>query len=35
VLAVVRIVVGYHRYDTASELLLVNEIWHLQSKMTN
>ena len=25
--AVVRTVVGYHRYDTAAELLLLNEIW--------
>lgn len=33
--AVVRTVVGYHRYNTASELLLLNEIWHLQSKLTN
>jgi hypothetical protein len=33
--AVVRTVVGYHRYDTATELLLLNEIWQLQSKMTN
>jgi hypothetical protein len=33
--AVVRIVVGYHRYDTAAELLLLNEIWQLQSKLTN
>lgn len=33
--AVVRTVVGYHRYDTASELLLLNEIWKLQSMMTN
>jgi hypothetical protein len=33
--AVVRQVVGYHRYDTASELLLLNEIWQLQSKLTN
>lgn len=33
--AVVRTVVGYYRYDTASELLLLNEIWHLQSKLTN
>jgi hypothetical protein len=32
---VVRTVVGYHRYDTASELLLLNEIWQLQSKLTN
>jgi hypothetical protein len=33
--AVVRTVVGYHRYDTAAELLILNEIWQLQSKMTN
>jgi len=33
--AVVRTVVGYHRYDTAAELLLLNEIWQLQSKRTN
>jgi hypothetical protein len=33
--AVVRTVVGYYRYDTASELLLLNEIWCLQSKLTN
>lgn len=33
--AVVRTVVGYHRYDTAPELLLLNEIWHLQSQLTN
>lgn len=33
--AVVRNVVGYYRYDTASELLLLNEIWQLQSKLTN
>ena len=33
--AVVRTVVGYHRYDTAAELLLLNEIWQLQSKLTN
>ncbi len=32
---VVRTVVGYYRYDTASELLLLNEIWHLQSMLTN
>ncbi len=31
----VRTVVGYHRYDTAAELLLLNEIWKLQSKLTN
>jgi hypothetical protein len=33
--AVVRTVVGYHRYDTAAELLLLNEIWVLQSQITN
>lgn len=33
--AVVRILVGYHRYDTAPELLLLNEIWQLQSQLTN
>lgn len=33
--AVVRTVVGYHRYDTTAELLLLNEIWALQSQMTN
>jgi hypothetical protein len=33
--AVVRTVVGYHRYDTVAELLLLNEIWQLQSKLTN
>jgi hypothetical protein len=33
--AVVRTVVGYHRYDTADELLLLNEIWALQSLITN
>ena len=33
--AVVRTVVGYHRYDTAPELLLLNKIWVLQSLMTN
>src|SRR5215208_5894468 len=32
---VVRTVVGYHRYDTAAELLLLNEIWQLQSKLTH
>jgi Integrase core domain len=32
---VVRTVVGYYRYDTASELLLLNEIWQLQSQLTN
>lgn len=33
--AVVRTVVGYHRYDTTAELALLNEIWVLQSQMTN
>lgn len=33
--AVVRTVVGYYRYDTVSELLLLNEIWRLQSQLTN
>lgn len=33
--AVVRTVVGYHRYDTTAELLLLNKIWALQSRMTN
>jgi len=33
--AVVRTVVGYHRYDTAAELLLLNKIWVLQSQITN
>ncbi|HEX7322586.1 MAG TPA: DDE-type integrase/transposase/recombinase [Mycobacterium sp.] len=33
--AIVRIVVGYHRYDTPAELVLLNKIWTLQSKLTN
>ncbi|MGH3970226.1 MAG: integrase catalytic domain-containing protein, partial [Mycobacterium sp.] len=33
--AVVRTVVGYHRYDTPAELLLLNKIWTLQSLLTN
>lgn len=33
--AVVRTVVGYHRYDTPAELALLNKIWVLQSLMTN
>ncbi len=33
--AVVRTVVGYHRYDTPAELLLLNQIWVLQSQVTN
>ncbi len=33
--AVVRTIVGYLRYDTTPELLLLNKIWKLQSLMTN
>jgi hypothetical protein len=33
--AVVRTVVGYHRFDTPAELLLLNKIWVLQSLITN
>ena len=33
--AIVRNVVGYHRYDTPAELVLLNQIWALQSLMTN
>ncbi|MDN5856913.1 MAG: transposase family protein, partial [Actinomycetia bacterium] len=33
--AIVRTVVGYHRYDTAAELLVLNNIWALQSQLTN
>ncbi|WP_204803857.1 integrase catalytic domain-containing protein [Mycobacterium riyadhense] len=33
--AVVRTVVGYHRYDTKAELLLLNRIWTVQSLLTN
>ena len=33
--AIVRIMVGYHRYDTTAELLLLNKIWALQSQLTN
>jgi len=33
--AVVRTVVGYPRYDTAAELLLLNKIWVSQSQITN
>ena len=33
--AVVGTVVGYHRYDTSAELLHLNQIWVLQSLMTN
>lgn len=32
---IVRQVVGYHRYDTASELELLNQIWALQRLLTN
>jgi len=33
--AIVRTVVGYHRYDTTAELVLLNQIWVLQSQMSN
>ncbi len=33
--AFVRIVVGYHLYETKAELLLLNRIWILQSQLTN
>ena len=33
--AIVRTVVGYHRYDTAAELALLNKIWRRQSLMSN
>jgi hypothetical protein len=33
--AIVRTVVGYHRYDTEAEQELLNQIWVLQSSMTN
>jgi hypothetical protein len=33
--AIVRTVVGYHRYDTETELLLLNKIWVLQSQLAN
>jgi len=33
--AIVRTVVGYHRYDTSAELVLLNQIWVLQSQMSN
>lgn len=32
--AIVRTVVGYHRYDIDAELLLLNKIWVLQSQLT-
>jgi len=31
----VRTVVGYHRYDTPAELVLLNQLWVLQSQITN
>jgi len=31
----VRALVGYHRYDTPAELVLLNRIWTLQSLLTN
>ncbi|GAB2473584.1 DDE-type integrase/transposase/recombinase [Luteococcus sediminum] len=33
--AMVRRCVGYHRYDTARELTLLNQLWELESTMTN
>lgn len=33
--ATVRVMVGYHRYDTPAELLLLNKIWALQSSLAN
>lgn len=33
--SVVRTTVGYHRYDTAAEVLLLNEIWKFQSQLNN
>jgi len=33
--AVVRTVVGYHRYDTPAELGLLNTIWRCQSQLAN
>ena len=33
--SVVRQAVGYHRYDTTAELLLLNKIWVLPSLITN
>jgi len=32
---IVRQIVGYHRYDTAGELELLNQIWALQRLLTN
>lgn len=33
--AMVRVMVGYHRYDTPAELVLLNKIWVLQSRLAN
>jgi hypothetical protein len=33
--AVVRTIAGYHRYDTRTELVLLNKIWALQTELTN
>jgi hypothetical protein len=33
--ATVRTLVGYHRYDTAAEVLLLNKIWTLQALLSN
>ena len=33
--AIVRTVVGYHRYDTPAELAILNKIWILQSLLAN
>ena len=33
--AAVRTLVGYHRYDTPAELLLLNKIWTLQASLSN
>lgn len=33
--AQVRTIVGYHRYDTSAELVLLNKTWGLQSQLTN
>lgn len=33
--ATVRVTVGYHRYDTVAELVLLNRIWVLQSLLSN
>lgn len=32
---VIRQVVGYHRYDSAGELVLLNKIWQQQRLLTN